>query len=68
MGTIERDHMTFKVGDIVRLKTVGPEAPGGCRKMIVARILEGMAWCDWYEGPKLLKARFPLSELEHAES
>jgi uncharacterized protein YodC (DUF2158 family) len=63
---MSRALMTFQVGDIVRLKTVGPDEPGGDCKMIVARILDGMAWCDWYEGARLLKARFPLSELEHA--
>jgi hypothetical protein len=32
--------------------------------MTITRIVDRTAWCDWYEGPKLLKERFPLSSLE----
>lgn len=59
--------MGLKVGDVVKVKTQGPKtAPGP--KMTITRIVEGSAWCDWYEGPKLLKERFPLNSLELAEN
>lgn len=59
--------MTLKVGDVVTLKASGPKKTGG-PKMTLTRIQEDTAWCDWYEGTKLLKERFPLSALELARS
>ena len=59
--------MDLKVGDIVQRKTAGAKNNRG-PKMTIARILDDTAWCDWYEGPKLVKERFPLSSLEPAES
>jgi uncharacterized protein YodC (DUF2158 family) len=52
--------MSFKVGDIVKLKSGGPD-------MTVTRIgtagEEPMAWCVWFEGSKDVYGLFPPEAL-----
>ena len=58
-------HAEIKVGDVVRLKSGGPE-------MTVKNIGKGtlddqlLAWCDWFDGKKPMKDSFPLTSLEKA--
>jgi uncharacterized protein YodC (DUF2158 family) len=57
----------IKVGDIVQLKSGGPE-------MTVSEIGEAYyggttlhAWCDWFEGTKKMHGNFPLKSLKRLD-
>lgn len=55
----------YKVGDIVRLKSGGPE-------MTVQEAINNMNgqetgkyWCQWFAGKKLERGNFPGESIEH---
>ncbi len=48
--------MAFKVGDVVVLKSGGPE-------MTVAVLDKDHVWCQWFGGRKLEKGRIPVASL-----
>jgi uncharacterized protein YodC (DUF2158 family) len=52
--------MTFKVGDVVQLKSGGPD-------MTVAEASsvgdKDHVWCQWFGGRKLERGRFPAASL-----
>lgn len=47
----------MKVGDVVHLKSGGPD-------MTIAKIENGYAVCEWFEGAKPMRHEFPLTSLE----
>lgn len=54
--------MSFRVGDVVRLKSGGPE-------MTVQEVdqVHDMVDCRWFDGTKSLRDEFPSATLEKAK-
>jgi uncharacterized protein YodC (DUF2158 family) len=50
---------TLKVGDVVRLKSGGPE-------MTVGQIKDGIAFCGWFVGKKAMAKSYLIEMLEPA--
>ncbi|MEZ8657028.1 YodC family protein [Vibrio splendidus] len=51
--------MSFKTGDIVKLKSGGPD-------MTVQSTSPIGYWCQWFAGKKMERGQFPKDSLEHA--
>ncbi|EPP4132714.1 YodC family protein [Vibrio vulnificus] len=51
--------MSFKTGDIVKLKSGGPD-------MTIQGKGPAGYWCQWFAGKKLERGQFPADSLEHA--
>lgn len=47
----------FEVGDVVVLKSGGPEMT------VQEESGEGHVWCQWFGGRKLERGRFPIASL-----
>ena len=58
----------FKVGDLVTLKSGGPEMTV-CKlhEDVITRKFDGTYQCQWFAGKKLDKGNFPEDSLEAVE-
>ncbi|EOW9291631.1 DUF2158 domain-containing protein [Vibrio cholerae] len=52
--------MSYKVGDIVKLKSGGPDMTVQSKSPI------GF-WCQWFAGKKLERGQFPVDSLQLAQ-
>jgi uncharacterized protein YodC (DUF2158 family) len=53
----------IKAGDVVRLKSGGPQMTVAKTGVPAGR--EGQhAWCDWFEGKKVMNGVFPVTSLQ----
>lgn len=54
----------FNPGDIVKLKSGGPEMTVQEEVTTVSGGRSGKYWCQWFAGKKLEKGKFPADSIE----
>lgn len=58
------ESVEFNPGDIVKLKSGGPEMTVQEEVNIVSGARSGKYWCQWFAGKKLEKGNFPADSIE----